>query len=140
MKSKIFKMMGVTLALVLTLTVGAAFLPANTVDEAEAATLAWSGVNIPSTVNNVLVANAEDLGPVATSPNFANDSTVFATINNQSVAPTVYFSTNAGHTWVPTVSTLGVTGDVGVALVISPDFTCHPKGRDGGYPGVPGVG
>jgi len=129
MKSKLTKIMGVALALVLAFSMGAAFLPSNTPaapGEAEAATLAWSGVTIPSLTNSVLVANDLDVGPVAISPNFANDNTVFAAvhdINGPAARPTVFKSTDGGHYWVATTSALGAAaGDYVVDLVVSPNY------------------
>ena len=129
MKSKITKIMGVALALVLAFSMGAAFLPSNTPaapGEAEAATLAWSGVTIPSITNNVLVANDQDVGPVAISPNFASDNTVFAAVHDTDAAlarPIVYKSTDGGHYWVATTSALGAAvGDYVVDLVVSPSY------------------
>ena len=128
MKNKIYKIMGVSLALVLVLTVGAAFLPANTPGgptEAEAGDLSWSTIGIPSTTGSTLVAAGEDVGPVAISPNFATDHTVFAAINISATTgrATVAKSTNGGHTWSRTTTNLGtVAGDPIVALAVSPDY------------------
>jgi len=127
MKNRIFKIMGVSLALVLVFSLGAVFMPANTVDEAEAGTLAWSTVGIPSATSNVLVGNAEDLGPVAISPDFANDNTVFAVVNDATAwpataAPLVYKSTDGGHTWVAATANVGVAGDFAIAMECSPEY------------------
>jgi len=94
--------MGVALALTLVCSMGVAFLPASTPagpESAEAGTLGWSNIGLPSATGNVLVTQPEDLGPIAVSPNFASDNTVFATINEAGAAPLVYKSTNGGHTW-----------------------------------------
>jgi len=120
--------MGVTLALVLVLTVGAAFLPANTPGgptEAEAGDLTWSTTGIPSTTGSTLVAAGENVGPVAISPDFANDHTVFAAINVSAATgyAVVAKSTNGGHTWSRTTTNLGtVAGDPIVALAVSPNY------------------
>jgi len=125
MRSKLTRIMGVALALVLVFGLGAAFIPANTPggpDTAEAGTLSWSNIGLPSTTGNVLVGNAEDLGPVAISPNFTADNTVWATVNEAGKAPVVYKSTNGGHTWTATTSTLGDGTYSAIALVPSPNY------------------
>jgi len=127
MKTKLTKIMGVTLAAVLVFSLGMAFMPSNTPgapESADAAALTWSTVNYPSNASNVLVANNLDVGPVAFSPNYATDNTVFAVVNDNTGAavPTVYKSTSGGHTWVATTTALGAAGDVGIALAVSPNF------------------
>ncbi|MBA7648364.1 hypothetical protein ES703_56150 [subsurface metagenome] len=120
--------MGVALALVLAFCLGASFMPANTPGgptEAEAGDLAWSTIGIPSTSGSTLVDTDEDVGPVAISPNFANDHTVFAAINVDGTTnyATVAKSTNGGHTWSRTTTNLGtVAGDPIVAIAVSPDY------------------
>jgi len=126
-KTKLTKIMGVALALVLVFSLGMAFMPSNTpgaAEEADAATLAWSGISIPSTVNSRLVGNNEDLGPVAVSPNFANDNTVFAAVNDPTLAtrPTVFKSTNGGFSWVATTTNMGAVGRAIVDISVSPSY------------------
>jgi hypothetical protein len=129
MKSKITRIMGVALALALVLGLGVSFLPATTPGgpaTAEAGELAWSTVGVPSATGNVLVARDENVGPVAISPNFATDNTVWAVVYDTVTAaalPLVYKSTDGGHTWNATTSNLGAANDVGVALVPSPNYS-----------------
>ena len=128
MKNRIFKIMGVSLALVLVFSLGVAFLPANTPagpEAAEAGDLSWSNIGIPTTVGDNLVGAGEDVGPVAISPDFANDHTVFAAVNVSAATgrAVVAKSTNGGHTWSLTTTLLGtVAGDPIVALVVSPSY------------------
>jgi len=120
--------MGVALALVLVFGLGAAFIPANTPggpDTAQAGDLSWGGIGLPSGTGSVLVGQDENLGPVAISPNYANDNTVWAVVNDLVTAarPVVYKSTNGGHTWTATTSALGAAvGDVGIALEVSDNY------------------
>ncbi len=127
MKSKIAKIGGAALALVMVFSMGAAFLPTNMPggpSEAEAADLAWSGIAFPSGTGSVLVGQDENLGPVAISPDFANDNTVFAIVNDRitTARPLVYKSVDGGHTWAATTTNLGAAGDLGIALEVSPDY------------------
>ncbi|MAF86183.1 MAG: hypothetical protein CL875_06920 [Dehalococcoidales bacterium] len=127
MKSKITKIMGAALALVLVFSLGAAFMPVNTPggpSEAEAADLSWSGVAFPTGTGSVLVGQDENLGPVAVSPTVATDGTMFAVVNDliTTARPLVYKSVNNGHTWTATTSNLGAAGDVGIALEVSPNY------------------
>jgi len=127
MKSKLTRIMGVALALVLVFGLGAAFIPVNTPggpDTAQAGDLSWGGIGLPSGTGSVLVGQDENLGPVAISPNFANDNTVWAVVNDlySPATPVVYKSTNGGHTWTATTSTLGAAGDVGIALEVSDNY------------------
>jgi len=120
--------MGVALALVLVFGLGAAFVPANTPggsDTAQAGTLAWTGIGFPTGTGSVLVGQDENLGPVTISPNYANDKTVWAVVNDlyTPALPVVYKSTNGGHTWTATTTALGVAvGDVGIALEVSDNY------------------
>ena len=121
--------MGVALALVLVCSLGAAFLPANTPggpETAEAGDLTWSTITFPTGTSSVLVGANEDLGPVAISPNFAEDNTVWASVVDVTTAarPMVYKSTNGGHTWAATTTaTLGTAaGDYVVDLKASPQY------------------
>ena len=130
MKSKLTRIMGVALALVLVFSMGAAFLPVNTPmgpGEAQAGDLSWSTVGIPTVTGDILVGATEDVGPVAISPNFANDYTVFAAVNFDVASggyAKVAKSTNGGHTWTNTTTDLGAVGggDPIVAIAVSPDF------------------
>jgi len=128
MKSKLTRIMGVALALTLVCSMGVAFLPANTPggpETAEAGDLSWSTITIPTGTGNVLVGANLDLGPVAISPNFANDNTVWASVVDVTTpaTPTVYKSTNGGHTWTNTTSALGAAaGDYVVDLKPSPNY------------------
>ena len=128
MKSKLTRIMGVTLALVLVFSLGAAFMPATTPggpDTAEAGDLSWSTIGFPTGTGSVLVGAAEDLGPVAISPNFATDNTVWASVVDVTTPanPVVYKSTNGGHTWTATTSALGAAaGDYVVELKPSPNY------------------
>jgi len=127
MKGKITRIMGGVLALVMVFTLGAAFMPVNTPGgpaAAEAGDLTWSTVGPPSITSNVLVARNADLGPVAISPNFATDSTVWASVVDITTpaTPIVYKSTDGGFTWSATTTVLGLAGDVVVDLKASPMY------------------
>jgi len=124
MKSKIFKITGVALALVLAFSLGASFLPVNTASEAEAGDLTWTNYSEPTGTGQVLVDDDLDVGPVVISPNFASDNTMFALVSDTTgtLRPNVYASTNGGHTWTASTSNLGNAGDLGIALEISPSF------------------
>jgi len=128
MKSKITRIAGVALSLVMVCSMGVALLPAGTpggAGTAEAADLSWSSIGIPSATGSVLVTAAKDLGPVAISPNYANDKTVWASVVDVTTpaTPTVFKSTNGGFTWTETTSVLGAAaGDYVVDLVASPDY------------------
>jgi len=127
MKSKIYKVMGAALAVVLVFSLGLTFLPTNTPggpESAEAGTLSWSTMGVPSITGNVIVGNNEDLGPVAISPNFATDKTVFAVVNDVTTpaAPLVYKSLDSGHTWIPATAAVGTDAMAAIALLVSPEY------------------
>ena len=114
MKRKLPKIMGVVLTLVLLASFMAFAAPVSALTDA-----AWNSVGIPSTTSNVLVANAADLGPVAFSPNYANDSTIFAAVNT-AAAQNVFRSTNGGYTWSSATSATPAANIV--ALEVSPAY------------------
>ena len=104
MKSKLTRIMGVALALVLVCSLGVAFMPSSTPgtpETAEAADLGWSNIPFPS------------------------DNTVWACINDDvtPAAPLVYKSTNGGYTWSACTALTGVTAAYSaIALVPSPQY------------------
>jgi len=120
MKSKIPRIMGVVLAVMLLASVFVCAAPAS------AGSLFWTGVNIPLAATNQLVAANADVGPVAFSPNYATDKTVFAAVNDVVglTAPIVYRSTDGGYTWIATSSVLGggLAGAIVVDLEVSPNY------------------
>jgi len=115
MKTKLPKILSVALTVMLlaSLMIGAAVTPA------AAGTLSWSAVNVPSTTGNTLIAGGADLGPVALSPDFASDNTVFAAVNTAG-AENVYKSTNGGYSWVSATSASPAVPIV--ALAVSPNY------------------
>ncbi len=118
MKSKIPKILGVALALVLTLSLVGAILPAN---QAQAATLRWSVLPTPSVAGLVIVPATSEITNIVVSPNFANDNTVFCTAWEPVTAGHyVYKSIDGGHKWVQSGTNLGAVAPV--ALVVSPDY------------------
>ena len=119
MKTKLPKILGVALTLVLLVSLFAFAVPAS------AGALAWSGVSIPLVATNQLLAANADVGKVAVSPNFANDNTIFAAVNDIQTAarPIVYRSLDGGYTWTATSTALGAAvGDVIVDLEVSPNY------------------
>ena len=119
MKRKLPRILGVVLTVVLLASFFAFAVPVS------AGTLAWTGIAIPAVATNQLLLANRDVGEVAISPNFANDNTMFAAMNDiqTAIRPIVYKSTNGGHTWVPTSTALGAAvGDVIVDLEVSANY------------------
>jgi len=123
MKTKLPKILGAVLTLVLLVSLLAFAVPAS------AGSLTWSGVSIPLVATNQLFEADGDPGPVALSPNFANDNTMFAGVNDILNAgdavskPVVYRSLDGGYTWTATSTALGAAaGDVIVDLEVSPNY------------------
>lgn len=112
------KILGIALALVLLVSLFAFAVPVS------ANTLVWSGINIPQVATNQLLAANPQPGPVALSPNYATDNTIFAAVNDvvTPARPLVYRSVDGGYTWVPTASLLGAAGDIIVDLEVSPNY------------------
>jgi len=117
---RLLKIAGIVLTVVLLASLFAFAVPVS------AASLAWSGVGIPLVATNQLFAANPDPGPVAFSPNFATDNTIFAAVNDIQTAlarPLVYRSLDGGYTWIPTSTVLGAAAlDIIVDLEVSPNY------------------
>jgi len=135
---RLLKIAGIVLTVVLLASLFAFAVPVS------AATLTWSGVGTPLLATNQLVTAVRDVGPVALSPNFANDNTIFAAVNDVTTpaAPVLFRSLDGGYTWSPTATALGgglagaIIVDIEVSANYATDSTVFVATADSTAPGA----
>jgi len=117
---RLLKIAGIVLTVVLLASLFAFAVPVS------AGSLLWTGVGTPLVATNQLLAANPNPGPIAFSPNFTTDKTVFAAVNDVTglTAPVLYRSIDGGYTWVATSSVLGgaLAGAIIVDVEVSPNY------------------
>jgi hypothetical protein len=111
MKTKLTKILGVSLAVILVFGLAFAFMPTREAEAQAWTANQWNPVTLPSAINNIRLAVDSNFIAIG------SDGATFYAASNQG-AGAFYKSTNGGLTWVPV--TTGATAPY-LALAVSPD-------------------